>query len=74
MARPAKKSASPSKKSAPRKVRFRLNEIARATRAVRKAGLPVAKVEIDPVTEKITVIPGKPGEAPDNDMNEWDAK
>jgi hypothetical protein len=55
-------------------VRFRLNEIARATRAVRKAGLPVAKVEIDPVTEKITVIPGKPGEAPDNDMNEWDAK
>jgi hypothetical protein len=35
-------------------------DIARAVRAVRSAGVPVGKVELDPTTGKITVHAGEP--------------
>ena len=43
---------------------FRLNDIKRAVRACRNAGLTIGRVEVDR-EGKIVIVTGKPGEMPD---------
>jgi len=50
--------------------RFRKTEATRLVRAALDAGLSVARVECDPASGRITVVPGKADEA--NVTNEWD--
>jgi hypothetical protein len=50
--------------------RFKEREVARALRAVRRAGGIVDRVEVDPATGKIVMILAKPGEAP-MQQNPW---
>jgi hypothetical protein len=49
---------------------FRQADLSRALEGVKKAGLDVARVEIDP-SGKIIVVAGKPERVSAN--NEWDA-
>jgi hypothetical protein len=57
---------------------FRLQDVTRAVRAVRAAGLSVGRVEVDRTTGRIAVIVADPAvEAPPlapaaGDQNEWD--
>jgi hypothetical protein len=39
--------------------RFRKTELTRSVRGTLAAGLPIERVEVDPITGKINVIPGK---------------
>lgn len=39
---------------------FRQADVARAIAAAKSAGLPIARIEIDPLTGKIVVIVGEP--------------
>jgi hypothetical protein len=50
---------------------FKARDVTRAVRAVTKAGLSVARVEIDP-NGRILVIAGSPAVAETNTANEWD--
>jgi hypothetical protein len=51
---------------------FRQREGTRAMKAAVKAGLPVDRVEFDPVTGKIIVIIGEPGEPETGgDLDSW---
>jgi hypothetical protein len=52
---------------------FRQQDVTRAARAARAAGLEVQRIEIDK-TGKIVVVAGKPKEQPDEGSggNEWD--
>jgi hypothetical protein len=51
---------------------FRQADITRAVRAVTKAGISIARVEVDK-TGKIVVVAGEPGKNPTAaDRNEWD--
>ena len=50
---------------------FNQNDLARALRAARAAGLPDAKIEVDCIRKTITVIPGEPPKGGDTD-NPWD--
>jgi hypothetical protein len=51
---------------------FRQNDLTRAVKAVRAAGVPVAKVEVDR-DGKIIVVAGQPGQtAAKAERNEWD--
>jgi hypothetical protein len=51
---------------------FRQGDVTKAVKATVKAGLPVQRVEIDPLTGKIVVIVAAPAEAsPIEDVNEW---
>jgi hypothetical protein len=53
--------------------RFRERELARAVRVTQSAG--GGRVEIDPITGKISVVIGKKGESPaDNEVEEWLSK
>jgi hypothetical protein len=52
--------------------RFRQTEASRLMKSVMSAGLEVARVECDPLTGKVTVIPGKPAGATEPDANAWD--
>ena len=52
--------------------RFREADIKRAAAGVVRAGLSIAKIEIDP-TGKIVIIPGIP-EDKGSDSDEWDAR
>jgi hypothetical protein len=40
--------------------RFRKTELQRIVRATIDAGLSVARIEVDPVSARISVIPGEP--------------
>jgi hypothetical protein len=53
--------------------RFKLRDITRATKAVRAAGLEIARVEVAK-DGSIVVVPGKPTEPQDTsgETNEWD--
>ncbi len=51
--------------------KFRKTEATRLVRAALDAGLTIKRVEIDPATGRISVIPGSPGDAP-NDGDELD--
>jgi hypothetical protein len=57
-----------------RPYRFTEAEVTRATKAVVKAGVPVARVEVSP-DGRIIVITGKPEQEhdPATEINEWDA-
>ena len=48
--------------------RFRQSDMKRAAAGVMAAGLPIAKIEIDP-NGKIVIIPGLPTQQPGSD--EW---
>jgi hypothetical protein len=50
---------------------FRERDLTRAVRAVAKAGVPIAKVEVDKAG-KIVVVVGEPGKAELDQRNEWD--
>jgi hypothetical protein len=53
---------------------FKQRDMTRAVRAVRAAGVEVARVEVDKAG-KIIVVTGKPSENPvpaDRDASEWD--
>lgn len=52
------------------KASFRESEVTRAVKAVKKAGVEVARVEVE--NGKIIVIAGKPADSATNDKNEWD--
>jgi hypothetical protein len=55
-------------------LKFKLRDVTRACRGVRKAGLEVARVEVAK-DGSIIVIPGKPQEAThdaNGERNEWD--
>lgn len=54
------------------KLRFKQSEIERAIRSVRKQGLSVSRVEIDPASGRFTSVPGAPSEPNDSDKNTWD--
>jgi len=43
--------------------RFNQRELTRVIRAAKAAGIDVERYEVDPATEKISVIPAKPGSA-----------
>jgi hypothetical protein len=69
MARPLGSKNNPNRKPLP----FKHREIARAVRSVQSTGLPIAGVEVDPRTGKITVMTGPttPGDNNKN-RNPWD--
>lgn len=52
---------------------FRQRDVTVAARAVRKAGIDVGRIEIDPATGKIVVIVGKPAEAVESSgaLDKW---
>lgn len=54
---------------------FRQQDVRRAIEAAQKAGLSIARVEVDPKTAKITVVAGAPSDAtpPKAEVNPWDA-
>jgi len=52
--------------------RFRKSEARRLVQATIDAGLSVARVECNPATGKIAVIPGQPNEKTTASNNEWD--
>jgi hypothetical protein len=49
---------------------FKRRDVARAIKSAKDAGLPIDRVEVDPVTRKITVIIAKPGAL--QGRNTWD--
>lgn len=51
--------------------RFTQGDLKRAAAGVLRAGLHVAKIEIDP-TGKITIITGQPEAANDKGASEWE--
>jgi hypothetical protein len=51
---------------------FRQADVQRAIRAAKATGLPVARVEVDPKTAKITVIVGEPETEAAKVVNPWD--
>jgi hypothetical protein len=53
---------------------FRQQDVRRAIAAARRAGLSIARVEVDPKTAKITVVAGAPSDivAPEAEANPWD--
>ena len=51
--------------------RFRQTETARVVRAALSAGLPVARVEVDPASGKITVIAGAPEVNKASELDTW---
>ena len=55
----------PGKKRGPNK--FRKTETTRLLRAALDAGLSINRVECDPITGKIVVFPGKPGDVSGGD-------
>ena len=50
--------------------KFRKSEISRAIQGVRDTGLTPCGVEVDPVSGKIRVLVGEPGE-PGNELDTW---
>jgi hypothetical protein len=52
---------------------FRQQDVTRAINAAKRAGLSIARVEVDPKTAKITVIVGEPELPPANaaEADEW---
>jgi len=51
---------------------FRQQDVTRAINAAKASGLPIARIEIDPKTAKITVIVGEPEDAKAEPVNPWD--
>lgn len=51
---------------------FRQKDVTRAIKAAKSAGLPIARVEVDPVTAKISVIVGAAEEIDTTKKNPWD--
>jgi hypothetical protein len=56
------------------KVRFRQADLRRALRAVKDAGAIVERIEIEPSTGKIVIIPAGAASAPDTELDTWLAK
>jgi hypothetical protein len=52
-----------------KRLRFTQREVQRVIKAARAMGLPIGKIEVDPGTGVITVVPGTTDTA---DNNEWD--
>lgn len=51
---------------------FRQRDIAAAIKAARAAGCTVSRVEIDPITGRITIMMGAPGEPEKaSDLDKW---
>ena len=50
--------------------KFKLTELHRAIRGVRRAGLTIARVEVDR-EGKIAVVAGEPAKASDTNPNPW---
>jgi hypothetical protein len=51
---------------------FRQQDVARAIKAAQASGLPIARIEVDPKTAKITVIVGEPATEEAQKVNPWD--
>lgn len=52
---------------------FRQGDVTRAINAAKRSGLPIARVEVDPKTAKITVIVGEPQDnVSTQEPNPWD--
>ena len=53
---------------------FRQQDVTRAINAAKASGLPIARIEIDPKTAKISVIVGEPKseDASASSPNPWD--
>jgi hypothetical protein len=51
--------------------RFRRVEARRLVRATIEAGLPVARIEVDTSTGKISVIPGKADASKESELDNW---
>ncbi len=43
---------------------FRQSDLTRALKATKAAGIDVARIEIEPETGRIVIVPGKPPSAP----------
>jgi hypothetical protein len=51
---------------------FRQRDVAVAIKAARAAGCTVSRVEIDPITGKISIVVGAPGEIKEAaDLDKW---
>jgi hypothetical protein len=51
---------------------FRQRDVAAAIKAARAAGCTITRVEIDPITGRITIMIGAPGELKEaSDLDKW---
>lgn len=52
---------------------FRQSDVTKAINAAKASGLPIARIEVEPKTAKITVIIGEPQDnVPTPEPNPWD--
>jgi hypothetical protein len=55
--------------------KFKKTDLTRAAKAVLAAGVGIARIEIDPVSGKITIIPGSSSNSEEtSDLDTWMAR
>jgi hypothetical protein len=51
--------------------RFRRTEARRLMRAALDVGLPIGRVEVDPASGRISIIPGKADASKESELDNW---